>query len=152
VLAELLLPGSAPATPEEVPDPPERPAILGLDALGRQVAETCARLLPPGQPLDPRRALTDQGMDSLGALELRNRLGQLVGARLSATLLFDHPSVEALVAHLAAEQGLMAPEEPAAPPAADAALSPVADPGELDDDALDAELARFERMLAEDDA
>ncbi|HWL69851.1 MAG TPA: beta-ketoacyl synthase N-terminal-like domain-containing protein [Geminicoccus sp.] len=155
VLAELLLPKPAPATPDAAPAPPERPAILGLDALRRQVMETCARLLPPGQPLDPRRALTDQGMDSLGALELRNRLGQLVGTRLSATLLFDHPSVEALVAHLATELGLVASQEPADPPApaaADAVPQPIIDPDSLDDAALDEELARFERMLAEDDA
>ncbi|WP_159718845.1 KR domain-containing protein, partial [Geminicoccus flavidas] len=155
VLEELLLSKAAPATSEEAPEPPERPAILGLEALRRQVMETCARLLPPGQPLDPRRALTDQGMDSLGALELRNRLGQLVGARLSATLLFDHPSVEALVAHLAAELDLVASQEPADPPApaaADAVRSSLIDPDSLDDAALDEELARFERMLAKDDA
>ncbi|WP_285505353.1 type I polyketide synthase [Actinokineospora sp. NBRC 105648] len=44
--------------------------------------------------------LFDIGLDSLTALELRNRLGADVGAALPATLLFDHPNVTALTEHL----------------------------------------------------
>jgi hypothetical protein len=40
------------------------------------------------------------GMDSLGAIELRTHLEQALGCRLPATLAFDYPTVEALVAHL----------------------------------------------------
>lgn len=141
------------ASTAALPDRAERPAISDLDGLRRQVIEICTRLLPPGQPVDRRRALTDQGLDSLGALELRNRLGQLTGSRLSATLLFDCPNVDALVAHLAGQLDLAPPEPVAVPvPAATMAPAPELDPAALDDRELDAALAGFERMLAGDDA
>ena len=44
--------------------------------------------------------LHDLGMDSLMAVELRNRIGVALGEELPATLLFEHPSVTALVEHL----------------------------------------------------
>ena len=47
-----------------------------------------------GQPL------SDMGLDSLMAVELRNHLGVAMGTELPATLLFEHPTVNALVDHL----------------------------------------------------
>jgi acyl transferase domain-containing protein len=40
--------------------------------------------------------LTEAGLDSLLAVELRNILAKSLGMSLSATLVFDHPSIEAL--------------------------------------------------------
>jgi acyl carrier protein len=44
--------------------------------------------------------LSEAGLDSLLAVELRNILGKSLGMGLSATLVFDHPTIEALSAFL----------------------------------------------------
>jgi acyl carrier protein len=51
--------------------------------------------------LDINEPLRQLGLDSLMAVELRNLLGKAVERSLPATLTFDHPTVAALVEHLA---------------------------------------------------
>jgi len=50
-------------------------------------------------------------MDSLMALELKNRLQQGVGHSLPATLAFDYPTVDALVAFIADHVLFLSPDD-----------------------------------------
>ena len=56
--------------------------------------------LTPTKPIPSDVPLQDFGMDSLMALELRNVLVQAFAEPLSATLLFDYPSVQELSSYL----------------------------------------------------
>ncbi|WP_394346796.1 beta-ketoacyl reductase [Streptomyces dangxiongensis] len=51
--------------------------------------------------VDADQGLFEIGFDSLTALELRNRLGELTGTKLGAGLVFDHPTPAMIVAQLA---------------------------------------------------
>jgi acyl transferase domain-containing protein len=56
--------------------------------------------LEPRTAIDPDRPLPELGLDSLLAMELRNRLVNSLGRSLPATVVFDYPTVTALVGYL----------------------------------------------------
>lgn len=84
-----------------------------------------------GAELDQHQAFRDMGLDSLTALQLRNRLTEVLGVKLPVTLVFEHSSIAALADHLAGATGaaaLAAPRRSArvAMPAGPAADNPIA--------------------------
>jgi acyl transferase domain-containing protein/NAD(P)-dependent dehydrogenase (short-subunit alcohol dehydrogenase family)/acyl carrier protein len=72
--------------------------VAGLLAI---VKDCVAGLLgvKPGQ-VDARKSFYEMGFDSLKAMELRTRLKNRLKIRLDATVVFDYPTPEAIVAHL----------------------------------------------------
>ncbi|MFJ4879771.1 SDR family NAD(P)-dependent oxidoreductase, partial [Streptomyces sp. NPDC088745] len=96
------------------------PQAERYDALLAEVRGQAASVLghAGAADVDPDRSFQDLGLDSLSAIELRNRLGALAGTRLPATLVFDYPTTQELVDHLYALLDL----GPQAQPDASAAL------------------------------
>jgi acyl carrier protein len=92
-----------------------RPLLLN------HVRQNAAQVLSIGNPtaIDVHQPLQSMGLDSLMAVELRNQLGKAVDKTLSATLLFEYPTISALVDYLASEVLMLetdqqSPDNPAA--------------------------------------
>jgi len=116
-----LLEGLRPA-PAQAPRSAEPHAPWGTgdeDGLRARVAAEAAAVLglAPGARLDPRAGFADLGMDSLMALELRNRLQRGLGRPLPVTIAFDYPTLDRLVAHLREQAGAPEPAPPSPPDA-----------------------------------
>jgi NAD(P)-dependent dehydrogenase (short-subunit alcohol dehydrogenase family)/acyl carrier protein len=97
-LAEIGAGASAPSLLQRLLEaPPNRRA----EVLEGFVRSEVARVLGHAPGAFPRaQGFADLGMDSLGSIELRTHLEQALGCRLPATLAFDYPTVDALVAYL----------------------------------------------------
>ncbi|MGC0367062.1 acyl transferase domain-containing protein/short-subunit dehydrogenase [Rhodococcus sp. 27YEA15] len=67
-------------------------------AILKTVRETVGLVLghAANADIDPTKAFNETGFDSLAGVELRNRLNSVTGLRLPTTLVFDHPSPQAV--------------------------------------------------------
>ncbi|MCZ7458830.1 type I polyketide synthase [Streptomyces sp. WMMC940] len=106
-------PASAPGTADwqariaALPEEERYSAVLAVVRTAAAVALGHAS----GDDVDATRAFREQGFDSLTAVELRNQVNGATGLRLASTVVFDHPSPDALARHLL---GRIAGEAPAA--------------------------------------
>ncbi|HAT2830530.1 TPA: SDR family NAD(P)-dependent oxidoreductase [Klebsiella oxytoca] len=98
---------------EKTADKPHalRQALAGLNETNRyqkilswvtDEVTTVLELAAEDAPL-PDRPLQELGLDSLMAVEIKNRLSKGSGLRLPVTLLFDHPTCQQLAAKLSAD-------------------------------------------------
>jgi acyl carrier protein len=109
-------------------------------ALAAVVLGTAARSVDIEEPL------RDLGLDSLMAVELRNRLGAVVGRTLPATITFDYPTVSALVAYLVDEGFVDAAETRAEDVPANSASVPDKYENQTEDELAAALAARLDAL------
>ncbi len=116
-------PARAVPGPAAVPDAERDQALRALVR-----AEVAAALeLDPAERLDGHRPFRELGFGSLMAVELGQRLAEVTGLRLPATVVLDHPTPERLAAHLAAVSAAGTPAR-SAPAPAPAVPAPAAEP------------------------
>jgi acyl carrier protein len=127
----------------------ERPALL-RELLIREVRSTMG--LDDREAIDLDLPLKQYGLDSLMAVELRNRISAALDAHFPASILFDHPSLGALTEHLLDRLDLAG--APPAPPAVAAQPPAVADAHRADGsgDRLASIIAAIEALSDEDQA
>ncbi|WP_455711879.1 type I polyketide synthase [Streptomyces griseorubiginosus] len=109
---------------------------LVRDVVLRHLASVLGHANP--EDLSATRLFRELGIDSLTAVEFRNRLGAATGLRLPVGVVFDHPTPEALAAFVGAELATGAPDPTGTAP------SPAADEGSVEEvlDRLEAALDR----------
>jgi acyl carrier protein len=89
---------------------PIRRRRIVADAIEKEVRTVLALAAPAPRAV----ALRDLGLDSLMAVEVRNRLERIFGLRMPSTLAFDHPTIDAIAVAIEAQLG---PAEASAPTA-----------------------------------
>ncbi|MCI3934401.1 type I polyketide synthase [Streptomyces sp. AN091965] len=122
----------------------ERTKFL-LDLVRAQAAVVLGHAGPSAVRAD--LAFNEAGFDSLTAVELRNRLREATGLKLPATLVFDHPTPQALSAYLLGElaPGSASPADPVL--AGLAGLEAAIDAAADDEEARDRITVRLRELL-----
>jgi polyketide synthase 12/epothilone polyketide synthase D len=90
--------------------PPARRTDEVRAALQAEIARVLS--LSSASAVPPDRPLSELGLDSLMAVELRNALGKRVGAMLPATLAFDYPTLSGMTKYVLDEVLARHPEAP----------------------------------------
>ncbi len=101
------------ASTGQEPPPPEtarrrlaadgRPADVAAELSTNLRAIVAGELRTPESELETDRPFIELGLNSMMALSIRREIEQLVGLELSATMLWNHPTVAALAAYLTAK-------------------------------------------------
>ncbi|MFT5460910.1 MAG: 3-oxoacyl-(acyl-carrier-protein) synthase/nucleoside-diphosphate-sugar epimerase, partial [Myxococcota bacterium] len=91
--------GRVPAVLRDQVRAPAANARVGL----RSAVEQAVATVLGSTSVPPRVGLMELGLDSMMAVELRDRLQRALGRPLPATLAFDHPTVDALIAFLSGD-------------------------------------------------
>jgi acyl carrier protein len=131
--------------------PSERLALL--EAHLQEQMSRVVRL--PAAQIEPLTSFKNLGLDSLMALELRNRLEASLGLTLPVTMVFGYPTVTALAAHLMTRLQIPVAVGPESPPLTQPAAQPPQAPAlerisQLSDEEVDRLFAA--RMQARQDA
>ncbi|MFD6875004.1 MULTISPECIES: type I polyketide synthase [unclassified Streptomyces] len=105
--------------------PGERGGLL-LAEVGALAAEVLGHT-EDDEAIGPDDLLADRGLDSLAAVELRNRLASATDTVLPPTLLFDFPTPRAVATHLARQYEAHRTQQPPPPATVTAAGGPAAD-------------------------
>ncbi|RLV10043.1 beta-ketoacyl synthase [Streptomyces griseocarneus] len=100
--------GGSPSAPTAIGGLAELPEAERVRVLLESVRTSVAAVLGhhSADDVPETRGFMEMGFDSLTAVELRNRLAGATGLRLPTTLVFDHPTPQAVARHLGA---LLAP-------------------------------------------
>lgn len=123
--------------------PSKRRSVLMSDVQAK-VARSLG--IDPSVEIDRRQPLSEMGLDSLMAVELRNALGAELEKSLHATLLFDYPSVEKLTDYL---YGLLTESEKPNPAAPVTARTPAVTSSEALSDIENLSDEQIEQMFGE---
>lgn len=101
--SETVAPARALAEPAPAQGYAAMPKQERVEAIERLIRETVATLLGLASHLEVERdkGLFDLGVDSLTAIDLKNRLEKSLGRTLRSTIAFDYPTAAAMAAHLA---------------------------------------------------
>ncbi|MEU4240826.1 SDR family NAD(P)-dependent oxidoreductase [Actinoplanes sp. NPDC026619] len=105
--------GAPPVDAAPPPPPPHVPAQAG-EVVRAQLGLTLGHHDPDA--IDTSRTFRDLGFDSLAAVEFRDRLAAATGLELPSTLVYQHPTPDALIVHLTAGPAARSGDAPAAAP------------------------------------